>query len=56
MKQYPELDVILVGVVNERQLSNNIYAFRITQSSILDFSQFAIKREDMINPNLWKLT
>lgn len=56
LRAQPELDVILTGVTNENQLRANIEAFNVRLPSSLDFSQFAVECEDMINPVLWKLT
>ena len=54
-KKQPGPDVILMGITNVQQLRNNIEAFKIKLPSSIDFSQFAVEREDMINPVLWNL-
>ena len=53
----PEVDHVLVGVNNERHLKEIIDAVNALDSlSKVDFSEYAITDELLINPSLWSLT
>ena len=54
IQQIPELDVVVLGVNNAAQLLSNIEDHAVIQKLNIDFSQFAVVDEKMINPSLWE--
>ena len=48
-------DVLLVGVTNEKQLRDNIAAFKSAEALNQDYSRFAVEEKEMVNPQLWEL-
>ena len=48
-------DVLLVGVTNEKQLRDNIEAFKSAEALNQDYSRFAVEEKEMVNPQLWKI-
>ena len=55
LRTVEELDIVLVGVTNEKQLRENINAFKLKLPDSLDFSEFVIENIKMLNPYHWKL-
>ncbi|MCE5249577.1 aldo/keto reductase [bacterium] len=51
-----EIDVILIGVTSEQELRINCKTFGTELSPDIDFSEFAVRQEAMIDPRKWKLT
>jgi len=55
INQVNEIDIMLMGLTSEKELENNINAFEKIRNISLDFSNFSIENEDMINPSKWKI-
>jgi len=57
IKKIPEIDHIIVGVNNLKQLKDNIQSFNRTNNNlnIDSFKEFYINEPKFINPNSWKL-
>jgi aryl-alcohol dehydrogenase-like predicted oxidoreductase len=57
IKKIPEIDHIIVGVNNLKQLKDNIQSFNRTNNNlnIDSFKEFYINEPKFINPSLWKL-
>jgi len=55
LRTIKELDVVLVGINNEKQLRENIDAFKLKLHDSLDFSEFAIENVTILNPYYWRL-
>jgi len=55
LRTIKELDIVLVGINNEKQLMENINAFKLTLPDALDFSEFAIEKVNILNPYHWRL-
>ena len=55
LRRQEGIDVILTGVTSEKELENNCETFRMELPLSVDFSDFSITREDMIDPRQWKM-
>jgi len=51
--QITEIDAIILGVNNLDQLDSNLQDFNAIKNRKLEFQEFAIHDETMINPSLW---
>ena len=53
VKNIAEIDCLIIGVNSRRQLLENLSAF--VAGCELDFADFAIEKEEIINPSIWQL-
>jgi len=55
LRTQKDIDVVLTGVTSKQELIGNLNAFTREFPSSLDFADFAINTERMVNPRNWKI-
>jgi len=53
VKSIPEIDYLIIGVNSRKQLLENLEAF--ASGCEINFADFAIEKEEIINPSVWQL-